>query len=151
MTESSASAERRKRLKIAEKQYGQALQNVLDSCPIEKYYHMADRLLVAFGQALDERRLDDAYVFGLRFATFSLEGLPKHTGYKSARYKMHRLKNSRNVEDVLNKMASVTSRMDAEEIVLARRRKEAIEAKRRAEDERQKAEEQKRIAEEQRK
>ena len=141
MTSSSASAERRKRLKVAETQNGHALQNVLDACPIEKYYHMADRLLTAFNLALDERRLDDAYVFGLRFATFSLEGLPKHSGYKSTRYKMHRLKNSRNVEDVLNKMASVTTRMDAEEMVLARRRRDAVEAKRRAELEREAAEE----------
>lgn len=141
MTFSSASAERRKRLKVAETQNGHALQNVLDSCPIEKYYHMADRLLTAFNLALDERRLDDAYVFGLRFATFSLEGLPKHSGYKSTRCKMHRLKNSRNVEDVLNKMASVTTRMDAEEIVLARKHRDAVEAHRRAEIERQAAEE----------
>jgi len=131
----SPSAERRKRLKEAEAKTNHSLQNISPNKSIDSYYQMADRLWTAFHVALDERRLDDAYVFGLRFATFSLEGIPKHAHYKqpSSRYNMLRVKNARQVEEVLDKMVSVTTRMDAEEVIKIRRQRDAEVAKRRAE------------------
>lgn len=89
---------------------------VISTYPIEKYYNAADRLFVSFQQAFDDRRLDEAYVLGVRYATFSLESLPKHSGYKS-KYKTMRLKNARQVNEVLQKVESLTERMDAEEKV----------------------------------
>ncbi|CAB9510801.1 expressed unknown protein [Seminavis robusta] len=142
----AASATRRKHLKEVEAESGKALLHVLDSYPIEKYYGMADRLVTAFQLALDERRLDDAYVFGLRFATFSLEGLPKHGNYQRQN-KMQRVKNSRQVDQVLQKMELVATRMDAEERLKEKLRRQAQERKKREELARKQEEDQKQKAE----
>lgn len=131
------SAERRKRLKEREAREGKKLMKVSDSFPIEKYYGMSERLLQAFHQAVDERRLDDAYVFGLRFATFGIESLPKHSQYNHPHFKRQKGKNARHVDQVLKKLESVAARMDAEELRLARQRKEAALAKQREAEARQ--------------
>lgn len=131
------SAERRKRLKEREAREGKKLMKVSDSFPIEKYYGMSERLLQAFHQAVDERRLDDAYVFGLRFATFGIESLPKHSQYNHPHFKRLKGKNARHVDEVLKKLESVAARMDAEELRLARQRKEAALAKQREAEARQ--------------
>lgn len=125
----AASAERRKRLKELETQSStnQALANILDTFPIEKYYGMAERLLMGFLHAMDTRRLDDAYILGLRFATFSLEGLPNHAQYNSPLTRAQRSKNARNLESVLEKLENVATRMDAEERIKELQRKEQLQ------------------------
>lgn len=113
----SPSAARRKALRDAD---SGNIMKVIPTYPLERYYAATDRLLLEFDRALDERRLDDAYMYGIRFAAFSVESLPKHGNYKNSTYATLRLKNSRQVDQVLNKLERVTARMDAEE--LARQR-----------------------------
>ena len=113
----SPSAARRKALRDAD---SGNIMMVIPTYPLERYYAATDRLLLEFDRALDERRLDDAYMYGIRFATFSVESLPKHGNYKNSTYATLRLKNSRQVDQVLKKLELVTARMDAEE--LARQR-----------------------------
>mmetsp|Transcript_31298 Transcript_31298/g.51664 ORF Transcript_31298/g.51664 Transcript_31298/m.51664 type:complete len:607 (+) Transcript_31298:63-1883(+) len=84
---------------------------VIDTYPIAKYYAVMDRLVMEFDAAVDARQLDQAYVYGIRFASFSLESLPKHKDYK----KTFRKQKATQVEQVLAKLESVTERMDAEE------------------------------------
>lgn len=113
----SPSAARRKALRDAD---SGNIMKVIPTYPLERYYAATDRLLMEFDRALDERRLDHAYMYGIRFAAFSVESLPKHGNYKNSKYATFRLKNSRQVDQVLNKLERVTARMDAEE--LARQR-----------------------------
>lgn len=114
----SPSAARRKALREADA--SNAIYNVIESYPIESYFAMTERLLKEFEAAVDQRRLDNAYVFGVRFATFSIDALPKHKQYSKC--KKLRLINSRQVDQVLVSLQNITARMDAEE--LARQRQE---------------------------
>ena len=95
------------------------VMKVISSYPLEKYFHIADRLLIQFQQALDERRLDETYVYGIRFATFCLESLPEHPHYKSKERRLakQKLRNARQVDTVLKRMEIVTQRMDFEELI----------------------------------
>ena len=120
----SPSAARRKALRDAD---SANIMKVIESYPIEKYYAVTDRLLQQFLEALDERRLDDAYVYGIRFATFSIESLPKHKNYKHRLQASLRIKNARQVDQVLKKLESVTARMDAEELVARQHRERQVE------------------------
>lgn len=79
----SPSADRRKALKKAADETSSKFQ-ILASCPLSKYMDVADRLLEHFCAAADEERLDEAYVFGLRFANLCLSGLPQHPEWKSS-------------------------------------------------------------------
>lgn len=123
-TDPSPSHARRKALREADG--GRAVTTVISTFPIEKYYNATERLYDAFSVAMDERRLDDAYVLGIRFATFSIESLPKHCSYKQKQYTTLRLRNATRVEEVLQKIESVTERMDAEEKVKQRQRQEQL-------------------------
>ena len=95
------------------------VMKVISSYPLEKYFQIADRLLIQFQQALDERRLDETYVYGIRFATFCLESLPEHPHYKSKERRLakQKLRNARQVDTVLKRMEIVTQRMDFEELI----------------------------------
>ncbi|KAI2512568.1 hypothetical protein MHU86_1787 [Fragilaria crotonensis] len=121
-SEESPSAARRKALREADKAN---IVNVIGTYPIEKYYAVTDRLLQQFLQSLDDRRLDDAYVYGIRFASFSIDSLPTHKNYrqKDPLQVSLRIKNARQVDQVLKKLESVTARMDAEELVAQQQRK----------------------------
>ena len=114
----SPSAARRKALRDADT----LSFSINPSRPVAFYLDLTKRLLANFNIAMDERRLDDAYVFGVRFASFCLEGLPKHPSYnKTSMRTVH----ARQVEAVLAGVEDVTARMDAEE--LAKRRQQAKE------------------------
>lgn len=121
-TDPSPSHARRKALREADQ--GRAVMTVINTFPIEKYYDALERLYNVFSVAMDERRLDDAYVLGIRFATFSIESLPKHCSYKQKQYTTLRLRNAQRVEEVLQKIESVAERMDAEEKVKQQSRKQ---------------------------
>lgn len=114
----SPSAARRKALRDADT----LSYSINPSRPIAFYLDLTKRLLANFNTAMDERRLDDAYIFGVRFASFCLEGLPKHPSYNKA---STRTVHAKQVEAVLAAVEDVTARMDAEE--LAKRRQEAKE------------------------
>lgn len=158
--EDSPSAERRKALKQADTAYQ---LRVLESCPLSKYITIADRLLQHFQDALDGRRLDESYVFGLRFANLCISGLPQHPDWKrDASIAKARKRLTEQVGDVLSKMDVIKQRMDAEELLklkeemLARQRKEALQreeekrAQQRLEDEKRREQQQRDALEEER-
>ena len=115
--EESPSAERRRALKEADasNQLG-----VLASCPLSKYMDIADRLLDHFQDALDGRRFDEAYVFGLRFANLGLSSLPQHPEWKHDSSSKGRKRLTSQVGDVLCMMDVIKQRMDAEELIKAK-------------------------------
>lgn len=108
--------------------------------PLDRYFEAAHRVLDAFNTAFDARRLDDAYVYGKRFAIFSLEALPQHNYYESPRYTSIRFKNKQDMTEVILKLEKIAEWMDEEEKEkeIQRRRREAEE--RRREEERMKRE-----------
>lgn len=130
----SPSANRRKALREADR--GNA-QRVLDSYPLARYFDMSERLLDAFQKAVDGRRLDEAYIYGLRFAAFGVEALPKHKDWKLPMYTKDKKRNAMQVDKVISMIEIITQRMDAEELVLQQERKRIMmeEEKRRAEEE----------------
>lgn len=112
---------RRAALRKAEGEMGAEVSNFF---PIERYYDAAEKVLHSFLKAYEEKRLDDAYVLGLRFATFSIEGLPKHDYYRSSRYLSLKKKNEQNVTVVVAKLELVAKWMDEEEAHRERLRQE---------------------------
>lgn len=103
--------------------------------PIERYYDAARKVLASFEMAFDERRLDDAYVYGKRFATFSLDALPTHNYYKSPKHKLLRTQNALEMTDVILKLEQIAKWMDDEEIKRERERRKLMEEKKRRDDE----------------
>lgn len=101
--------------------------------PLERYYDAADKVLQSFQNAYNEKRLDDAYVLGKRYARFSLEALPQHDYYRSSKYVGRRKQNDTNVQRVLEKLEQVALWMDAEE---EEREKLRRERRKRLEEER---------------
>ena len=146
VAEDSPSAERRKALKEAD---AANELRVLDSCPLSKYIDIAGRLLDHFQDAVDGRRLDEAYVFGLRFANLCLSSLPQHPEWRSDTSKKSTKRLTSQVRDVLCMMDVIKQRMDAEELakikiaLIAKEKEEALEKeaedrrKRQLDDERQ--------------
>ncbi len=114
VTEDSPSAERRKHLKQAD---AANQLRVLASCPLPKYIDIADRLLLHFQDAVDGRRLDEAYVFGLRFANLCLSSLPQHPEWRCDTSSKARKRLTSQVGDVLCMMDVLKQRMDAEELM----------------------------------
>ena len=112
---------RRAALRKAE---GEINVEVSNFFPIERYYDGADKVLHSFLKAYDEKRLDDAYVLGKRFATFSLEGLPKHDYYRSPKYASLQKKNNQQLQLVISKLEQVCLWMDEEEAEKERLRQE---------------------------
>jgi hypothetical protein len=114
VSSSSPSAGRRKALKEADS----ANQlRVLESYPLLKYFNISDRLLGHFQDAVYERRLDEAYVYGLRFANLGVSSLPQHPEWKSNTNSKGKKRLASQVEDVLCMMNVIKQRMDAEELM----------------------------------
>jgi len=74
------------------------------------------QLLNCFNVAYKERRLDDAYVYGRRFAKFSLDSLPSHQHYRAERHWLQKTKNNQDMADVVVKLETVVQWMDQEEL-----------------------------------
>jgi len=122
----SPSAGRRKALKEADSP-NQELR-VFESYPIAKYFDISDRLLDHFQNAVYKRRLDEAYVFGLRFANLGL-CLPQHPEWKSNTNSKGGKRLTSQIEDVLCMMDVIKQRMDAEELMKIKARTIAREVK----------------------
>lgn len=137
-TRQSPSYVRRQALRDADKS---SIITVLNSYSIEKYYDAADRLLETFQHAIDRRNLDDAYILGVRFGTFSLESLPKHKDYSKVTYKSLRIRNAKQVEEVLQKVERVTKRMDAEEKIKAHKKIQEEEKQKKEQEEKRRMDE----------
>lgn len=126
---------RRAALKEADNQSGGAdgrpfVPTLSNLCPIERYYATADKVLDAFDRSFEASDLDNAYVLGRRFASFSIDALPTHDYYKS-RKEVHtklRRKNLTDQKRVVLLLEKVVTLMDEEEVV--KRKKEEEDRKR---------------------
>jgi hypothetical protein len=96
---------------------------------IGRYYKGAQTAYDEFQEAYqDPRRLDEAYVYGKRYAGFIIDVLPTHDYYNSPKHKANREKHNRQVEGLIKQLSNVVDRMDAEEL---QRKKERAEQERR--------------------
>lgn len=125
---SSPSRNRRQRLKAAD--VANTLR-VLESYPLSKYFDIAQRLLDSFQAAVDDRHLDHAYIYGLRFANLAIELLPQHPEWKHNTQSRSVLKQKRKlaqqVDAVLSMMETIKQRMDVEELVRIQENKKRSE------------------------
>merc|ERR1712183_390090 len=112
--ETSPSAVRRKALKEADS--ANNLQ-VLGSCPLLKYLDIADRLLEHFQDAINKCQLDEAYVFGIRFANLALSSLPQHPQWKLNTNSEGKKRLASQVNEVLLNLHVIKQQMDAEELM----------------------------------
>ena len=114
VTSLSPSTDRRKALKEADS----ANQlKVLPSYPLSKYLDLSKRIFYRFNHAVSERRLDEAYVFGLRFANLGLASLPQHPEWKAATNIKAKKCLASQAKHVLEMLESIKKRMDAEELM----------------------------------
>ena len=141
---SSPSAERRAKLKKAELN---KIPNISNMIPIQRYYTVALKLLQRFTIAVKNNELDEAYIYGIRFAKFSSNVLPTHDYYKLSQkeYRQLRNDNQNDIKRVIDELENVVELMDLEELEkreIRRREEEAMRLiKEREEQMRKEAEE----------
>ncbi len=120
------SEKRRQYLKATEANKVPAISNLT---PIERYYDVSDKLLQLFETKFSEHKLDEAYIYGLRFAKFSAEALPQHDYYNAQKFELKQLRrsNQRDLKKVIDSLEEVVQLMDLEELEKAeiKRREEA--------------------------
>jgi len=125
-TKNRPSEARRQALKKSESNKFPPISNLT---PIQRYYDVADKLRVLFYDNVERHKLDDAYVYGIRFAKFSTDSLPEHDYYRVKKPEMVQLKkkNQKDLRLVIDKLEEVVQLMDLEELERAeiRRREEA--------------------------
>lgn len=109
------SSARRKHLREADANSG-TVPSVSNFFPLDRYYDASEKVLETFELAFEKRRLDEAYVYGMRYCTFCVEGITKHDYYRSAKFGQKRAKINKRVTEVLTKLEAVADLMDAEEI-----------------------------------
>jgi len=81
-----------------------------------KYLVIADRLLEHFQDSVDKCQLDEAYVFGLRFASLALSSLPQHPEWNLNTNSEGKKRLTSQANDVLLNLDVIKQRMDAEEL-----------------------------------
>jgi hypothetical protein len=114
---SSLSFSRRRALKDADS----ANQvRVVDSYPLSNYMTIAQRLFGYFEQAYESLHLDEAYVYGMRFAQLALTNLPKHREWTAGGVVEENLKSQ--IAKVLSRLEIIKWRMDKEESMKLRTR-----------------------------
>jgi len=116
-------------------------------CPIDRYYKVSNKVLETFEEKFDEiqlsaahehadpRLLDDAYIYGRRYAVFVSQVLPKHDYFESTAPKYVNLRNVSIIQckKVIEKMEIIADWMDMQELEAARLKK-VEEQKRQDED-----------------
>lgn len=86
---------------------------VVDSYPLSKYMIIAQRLFGYFQQAFENLNLDEAYVYGMRFAQLGLTNLPKHREWTTGGNAEENLKSQ--IAKALSRLEIIKRRMDDEE------------------------------------
>ena len=96
----------------------QSLRVLSNFTPIARYYDISAKLFHAFEICVQHDNLDDAYVFGKRYANFCMISLPTHDYYMSSRPELKRMRITRqkNLEYVAVTLEEVVRRMDQEEV-----------------------------------
>ena len=105
------------------------------------------QVLTSFQDAHEQRNLDDAYVYGMRYSTFCLQCIPRHDYYKSSKYKQRVQAMQIQVEKVLTLLEKVSELMDAEEVEKERQRQAMLKKQLEERQRRQRLEEQRRFDE----
>ena len=100
-------------------------------CQIERYYEAAAKIYVKFESHYKKKDLDLAYIYGMRFVTFSLKALPQHNYHKSIKPELNalRLENEQEVSQAMDDLEQLMEWMDWDELEkaeLRRREKEAL-------------------------
>jgi hypothetical protein len=90
---------------------------ISNDVPLERFYDISKRLLSRFQEAFDQRHLDEAYVYGVRFASLCVDAIPKHASYQNSRFARQRKDVGQKCDQVLKLLDIVRQRMDAEEIL----------------------------------
>jgi hypothetical protein len=90
---------------------------------LERYYDASDKVLLSFQTAFENRRLDEAYVYGMRYSRFCMEGIRQHDYFNAQTFKARRIEMGRRVEEVIGKLEQVAEMMDAEEMEREAKRK----------------------------
>lgn len=146
------SSARRKQLREADATSG-TIPTVSNFFPLERYYDASDKVLETFVTAFEQRHLDEAYVYGMRYCTFCVERVKKHDYYYSTKYESRRKETNERVMKVLNKLEKVAELMDTEEVEKEKKRQAFLKKqqeenlrKRREEEQRRLQDLQKRIA-----
>jgi len=113
---SSPSFARRRALKEVDDTANQL--RVVDCYPLSKYLAIADKLFGYFEEAFDSLRLDDAYVYGMRFAELAITNLPTHQDWRatsSATAGSAEDKLKSQIVKVVSRLEIIKRRMDEEE------------------------------------
>jgi hypothetical protein len=109
------SSARRKQLREADANSG-SIPMVSNFFTLERYYEASDKVLQSFGTAFAQNRLDEAYVYGMRYCTFCVEGITQHDYYRSGKFEARRTQTNKRVAQVLTKLEEVAECMDVEEL-----------------------------------
>ena len=139
------SSARRRQLRDAEAHNG-SIPTVSNFFPLERYYEASDKVLQTFENAYEKKRLDEAYVYGIRFCEFCVQGIVQHDYYKSAKFAARKAQTNMRVDIVLNKLEQVADWMDKEEMEKAARREAILRQQREERAKKQKELEEQRLA-----
>jgi hypothetical protein len=118
-TSNSPSGARRALLRTIAEEPIQKMATLSNLCPIDRYYTIADKLLEVFTTSFEESDLDEAYVYGMRYANFCFKVLPTHDYYKSttsSKLRELRSQSQRSGHYVLDALEDIVKSMDEEEV-----------------------------------
>lgn len=110
--EDRPSSARRIRLRAAD---GGGVPQVSNFFGIDRYFDASEKVLSTFEAVYEKKSLDEAYIYGMRYSTFCIEGIAKHDYYKSPTFTQQRNKINNQVHQVLTKLEHVADLMDDEE------------------------------------
>jgi USP8 dimerisation domain len=140
------SAARRRQLREAEANPG-TIPTVSNFFPIERYYDASEKVLQSFETAYERKRLDEAYVYGIRFCEFCVNGIVQHDYYRSSKFAARKMQTNARVDAVLKKLDQVAAWMDKEEIEKMARREAILKQQREDRARKQREIEEARLAE----
>lgn len=106
------------------------IPNISNLTPIQRYYDLSQKLIQLFDAAVDKNQLDEAYIYGVRFAQFCTKVLPKHDYYKvkQREYIQLRKNNQDDLKRVIDALEQVVNLMDLDELEKERTRKREEDA-----------------------
>lgn len=141
-----ASAARRKVLRDADAN-NSTIPTVSNFFPLERYLEASDKVLQTFENAYQAKRLDEAYVYGMRYCTFCVKGLVNHDYYNTGKFASRKRQTNQRVDAVLTKLENIAELMDQEEIIKEKRRQALLEKQRQEQLRKQQELERRRLAE----
>lgn len=95
--------------------------------PLDKYLDVSDKLFDSFELFYEKNELDEAYVYGKRYALFCTKEITKHDYFKRGKCKARSLASIDRSQVVVNKLEELVTRMDQEEIAKAEQRQILLE------------------------